>query len=402
MSEFTYNASKTLDLVRLRADTPGTNNRNHLNNAGAALMPSPVINAVTGYLTREGEIGGYEAAAEASSSLEGTYDSLGTFLNCSRDEIAIAENATIAWQRAFYSLSFGPGDRILTASAEFAANYIAFQQVAKRTGASVEIIPNDSSGVLDPEALSKMIDDRVRLIAVTWIPTNGGLINPAAAIGRIARDNGILYLLDACQAAGQTPIDVNALGCDILAATGRKFLRAPRGTGFMYMRKSVLETIEPAMIDLYGAPWTGPGGYELRPDARRFETWEKNYSVRLGLRAAVEYALEIGLEKIEERCIHLSSRLREGLRDMQAVSVHDLGAPLASIISFTVKGWEASAVMAYLTDRAINVSVSPPSSTPVDALARLLPPVVRASPHYYNTEEEVDAFLKAIAALAYS
>ncbi|NEH49678.1 aminotransferase class V-fold PLP-dependent enzyme [Rhizobium leguminosarum] len=400
MSQISRNARKTLDLLRLRADTPGTKNRNHLNNAGAALMPSPVIEAVVGYLRREGEIGGYEAAAESNSLLEGTYDSLATFVNCGRDEIAIAENATIAWQRAFYSLSFRPGDRILTASAEFAANYIAFLQVAKRTGVSIEVIPNDASGVLDPDALAKMIDDRVRLIAVTWIPTNGGLINPAAAIGRIARKNGILYLLDACQAAGQIPIDVNALGCDILTATGRKFLRAPRGTGFMYMRKSLVDKIEPAMIDLYGAPWTGPDRYELRPDARRFETWEKNCSVRLGLRAAVDYALDIGLENIEERCNHLSSKLREGLRGIRAVSVHDLGRPLASIISFTVNDWDSSSVMAYLTGKGINVSVSPPSSTPVDAYTRQLPPVVRASPHYYNTEEEIDAFLEAIASIA--
>ncbi|MBX4876872.1 aminotransferase class V-fold PLP-dependent enzyme [Rhizobium bangladeshense] len=400
MSQISRNARKTLDLLRLRADTPGTKNRNHLNNAGAALMPSPVIEAVVGYLRREGEIGGYEAAAESNSLLEGTYDSLATFVNCGRDEIAIAENATIAWQRAFYSLSFGPGDRILTASAEFAANYIAFLQVATRTGVSIEVIPNDGSGVLDPDALAKMIDDRVRLIAVTWIPTNGGLINPAAAIGRIARKNGILYLLDACQAAGQIPIDVNALGCDILTATGRKFLRAPRGTGFMYMRKPVLEKIEPAMIDLYGARLTAPNRYELRPDARRFETWEKNCSVRLGLRAAVDYALDIGLENIEERCNHLSSKLREGLRGIRAVSVHDLGTPLASIISFTVSGWDSQDVMAYLTGKGINVSVSPPSSTPVDAYTRQLPPVVRASPHYYNTEEEIDAFLEAIAGIA--
>ncbi|MBY5502432.1 aminotransferase class V-fold PLP-dependent enzyme [Rhizobium leguminosarum] len=400
MSQLSRCAPKTLDLLRLRADTPGTKNRNHLNNAGAALMPSAVIDAVTAYLNREGEIGGYEAAAEANSLLEGTYDSLATFVNCARDEIAIAENATIAWQRVFYSLSFGPGDRILTASAEFAANYVAFLQVAKRTGVSIEVIPNDASGVLDPDALARMIDDRVRLIAVTWIPTNGGLINPAAAIGRIARENGILYLLDACQAAGQIPIDVNALGCDILTATGRKFLRAPRGTGFMYMRKSVLEKIEPAMIDLYGAPLTAPDRYELRPDARRFETWEKNYSVRLGLRAAVDYALDIGLENIEERCDHLSSQLREGLRGMRAVSVYDLGSPLASIISFTVSGWDSQDVMAYLTNKGINVSVSPPSSTPVDAYTRQLPPVVRASPHYYNSEEEIDAFLEAIASLA--
>ena len=397
MSHVSRDATDTLDIHRLRADTPGTQNRNHLNNAGASLMPSPVIEAVTHYVGREGEIGGYEAAAEANAALEATYDSVASLVNCSRDEIAIAENATIAWQRAFYSLSFKPGDRILTASAEFAANYVAFLQVAKRTGATVEVIPNDATGVLDPHALEAMLDDRVRLIAITWIPTNGGLINPAAAVGRIARRNRILYLLDACQAAGQMPIDVAALGCDMLTATGRKFLRAPRGTGFLYIRQSLLETIEPAMIDLYGAHWIAPDRYELRPDARRFETWEKNYSVRLGLRAAVDYALEIGLDRIEERCRLLSSRLREGLKDMKSVSVHDLGTQFASIISFTVGDRPSQDVMAHLTNKGINVSVSPPSSTLIDAFTRGLPPVVRASPHYYNTEAEIDSFLEAIA-----
>ncbi|RWE36056.1 MAG: aminotransferase class V-fold PLP-dependent enzyme [Mesorhizobium sp.] len=400
MSHVNRDATDALDIHRLRADTPGTQNRNHLNNAGASLMPSPVIEAVTRYVRREGEIGGYEAAAEANAALEATYDSVAALVNCSRDEIAIAENATIAWQRAFYSLSFKPGDRILTASAEFAANYVAFLQVAKRTGARVEVIPNDASGVLDPHALEAMLDDRVRLIAITWIPTNGGLINPAAAVGRIARHNGILYLLDACQAAGQLPIDVAALGCDMLTATGRKFLRAPRGTGFLYIRQSLLETIEPAMIDLYGAHWIAPDRYELRADARRFETWEKNYSVRVGLRAAVDYALEIGLDKIEERCRRLSSRLREGLNDTKSVSVHDLGTQFASIISFTVADRRSQDVMAHLTNKGINVSVSPPSSTLIDAFTRGLPPVVRASPHYYNTEAEIDSFLEAVADIA--
>ena len=385
----------SLDLARLRAETPGVSHRIHLNNAGAGLMPAPVLEAMVGYLRREAQIGGYEAAAQTAPLLDGVYDSIARLIGARREEIAVTENATAAWQMAFYALPLRPGDRILTARAEYAANYVAFLQVARRTGASIEVIPDDADGALDPDALDRMIDERVRLIAVTWVPTNGGLVNPAAAIGRIARRHAIPYLLDACQAAGQMPVDVTALGCDMLTATGRKFLRGPRGTGFLYMREDLLRRTEPAMIDHFGAPWVAPDRYELRPDARRFETWENNYAARLGLGVAVDYALAIGLEAIEERCRALADRLRSGLAGVPGVSLHDLGRNPSAIVSFSVAGVEAEAVKAKLAAQGINVSISSPSSTLLDALARHLPTLVRASPHYYNTEEEIDTLVEA-------
>ena len=216
----------------------------HLNNAGAGLMPRPVLEAMHGHLRREAEIGGYEAADEAAARLDGVYDSVARLMGAGRDEIALMENATVAWQMAFYAPGpdLRPGDRILTARAEYAANYVAFLQVARRMGVVIEVVPDDPDGVLDPEALRRMIDDRVRLIAITWIPTNGGLVNPAAEVGRVARECGVPYLLDACQAVGQMPVDVAALGCDMLSATGRKFLRGPRGTGFLYIRREAAAT----------------------------------------------------------------------------------------------------------------------------------------------------------------
>ena len=247
---------------------------------------------------------------------------------------------------AFYALAatFRPGDRILTARAEYAANYVAYLQTAQRTGVAVEVIPDDPDGVLDPAALQRMIDDRVRLIAITWIPTNGGLVNPAAEVGRIARAAGIPYLLDACQAVGQMPVDVTALGCDMLAATGRKFLRGPRGTGFLYVRRELLARLEPPMIDHFGAPWVTPDTYRLRDDARRFETWENNYAARLGLGVAVDYALALGLEAIEARCGALASRLREGLRQIPGATLYDLGRHPAAIVSFALDGVEADQI----------------------------------------------------------
>jgi len=392
----------TLDLARLRAETPGVAHRIHLNNAGASPMPAPVLDAMTAHLRRESEIGGYEAAAESATRLDGVYDSVARLVGAARDEIALTENATVAWQMAFYALAatFKPGDRILTARAEYAANYVAFLQVAKRTGAVIEVVPDDEDGALDPDALERMIDGHVRLIAITWVPTNGGLVNPAAAVGRIARAHGIPYLLDACQAVGQMPVDVEALGCDLLSATGRKFLRGPRGSGFLYARRDLMRRLEPPMIDHFAAPWTAPDRYELRPDARRFESWENSYAARLGLGVAVDYALEIGMEAIAARCQALADQLRQALGGIGGVTLHDLGRHPAAIVSFSLDGRQADSVKAQLAEKRINVSTSQPSSTLLDATARLLPVLVRASPHAFNTEKEIETLAAAIRALS--
>lgn len=388
-----------MDIARLRADTPGTANVIHLNNAGSALPPQPVLEAVQKHLAREAAIGGYEAAAEAIDAQNHAYDAIAGLINAGSDEIALIENATRAWDMAFYAMSFRPGDRILTARAEYASNYVAFLQMAKRTGAVIEVVPSDNTGALDATALERMVDARVKLIAITHIPTNGGLVNPAEEVGRIARAAGIPYLLDACQSVGQMPVDVEAIGCDMLSATGRKFLRAPRGTGFLYVRRSMLERLDPPMIDLHAATWTAPDQYTLRPDAKRFENWESFIAGRIGLGIACDYARAIGLEAIRDRSTALAERLRAGLRDIRGAAVQDLGAVRSAIVTFTLDRMAPPAIKAALAGKKINVSVSGLTSTRLDMSARGLEQVVRASPHYYNTEEEIDRTLEAIAAL---
>jgi cysteine desulfurase/selenocysteine lyase len=396
-SSSTSTASRDVDLERIRADTPAAEGQSFLYSAGSSLMPNAVVDTMIEHLRLEQRIGGYAAADQQQHRLDAVYDSLAALLNAGRDEIALVENATVGWQMAFYAFDWRPGDRILTGQAEYAANYVAYLQVARRYGVVIDLIPNDTFGAIDPEALRAMIDERVRLISITWIPTNGGLTNPAAAIGKIAREAGIPYLLDACQAVGQMPTDVKALGCDMLTGTGRKFLRGPRGTGFLYVRRELLLKLEPPMIDHFAAPWTATDTYTLRPDARRFETWENNYAARLGLGAAVDYARAIGLEAIETRCRGLAERLRDGLRALGDVTVHDLGRDPCAIVSFSIRDYPVARALADAAAANIVIGASPPASTRLDSEARGLGYILRASPHYFNSDGDVDRLISFCA-----
>ncbi len=379
-----------LNIEKLRADTPGSNEVVHFNNAGASLMPRPVVESVTGYLREEALYGGYETAEKRANELQEVYRSIATLIHALPEEIAILENATAAWNMAFYSIPFSPGDRILTSVSEYASNYLNYLNLQKRVNVEIQVIPNDEHGQTSVEALSRMMDSKVKLISITHIPTNNGLVNPAEEIGKIAGKHNCLYLLDACQSAGQYPLDVAKIGCDMLSATGRKYLRAPRGTGFLYVNQQVISQLHPPFLDLHSAEWTGRDSYRIREDARRFENWESNYAGIIGLNQAVKYLLELGIDRVWERVQYLGHLLREQLSKKAAVHVHDIGKTRCGIVSFTVDGISAEEVKQYLRKREVNVSVSTRSSTLIDMERRNLQECVRASVHYYNTEEEID------------
>jgi len=393
-----------IDVGVARALTPGCEGVVHLNNAGASLAPQPVLDAVVGHLRRESELGGYEAEWEAEAAIHGVYSSVARLVGGRPDEVALVESATVAWDAAFYAIPWQRGDRILTGRAEYVSNALAMLQVQRRHGVVVEVIDDDEHGQISLAQLADRLHDReagpVRLVALTHVPTGGGLVNPAPEVGALARDAGALYLLDACQSAGQLPLDVTGLGCDMLSATGRKFLRGPRGTGFLWVRAEVAAQLEPHVVDLRAAEWTSPDTYRLAPGARRFETWERSWANALGLGAAVDHALGWGLAEIEQRNASLAGAVRAGLAAIAGVTVRDLGLRRSAIVTFTVDGRPSAEVSAQLRARGINTSVTTAGSAQHDLPRRGITDMVRASVHYYNTEDEVAALLDAVGDLA--
>ncbi|MEM7207786.1 MAG: aminotransferase class V-fold PLP-dependent enzyme [Pseudomonadota bacterium] len=385
-----------IDVNRVRSETRGCENVIHFNNAGASLMPDVVYDALIEHLDLERNIGGYEAKTAAIEKYEHFYDATASMLNCNRSEVAFIENATRAWDMAFHSIAFKTGDKILTARSEYVSNYLGFLRAREQFGVEICPVPDDEHGQLDVNALEDMLDDSVKLIAVTHIPTQGGLVNPAHEIGQIARRRGVLFLLDACQSAGQMPLDVEAIGCDMLSGTGRKFLRGPRGTGFLYVRESALDRLTPPFIDLHAARWIDRDNYELVPDAKRFENWERFFAGQIALGTAVDYAMEIGLENIWNRVEMLGAILREKLESIDGVRCCDLGKVRCGIVTFLKNGESPDAIANRVGKAGININVSDAGSARIDMGERNIAEMNRSSVHYYNTEDEIDRFVDVL------
>lgn len=388
-----------LNIGLLRQETPGCKDLVHFNNAGAALQPRPVTEALLHHLMLEQRLGAYEAADATAPQSERFYHALARLLNCAPREIAFADSCTRAWTHLLLSIAFEPGDRILTGQAEYASNYLSLLHLAKHRGVRIDVIPNNADGTLCLDTLEKKLDDDVRLIALTHIASQNGGIQPAIEVGQLARRHRALYLLDACQSAGQLALDVHRIGCDMLTGTGRKYLRGPRGTGFMYVRHSILDYLTPPAIDLQAATWTSHDHYDLRDDARRFEMWEHNVAGKIALAVAADYACDLGLDAIEDRIVTLATQLREQLREIHGVQLHDEGRALSGIISFSVDGVPAATLQQRLRAGHINTSVIKRQNTQLDFAVRQLGDINRASVHYYNTESEIAQFCALLRTL---
>lgn len=387
----------SIDIHAVRADTPGCAEVSHFNNAGAALPPKVVHDAVVDYLAIETRRGGYETVASEAAQLDRYYSAGAELFGCRPDELAFVESATRAWSAAFTSLRFKAGDRILTGRAEYVSNALALLRAQELFGIEIVVVPDDEHGAIDVAELANQIDDRAKLIALTHVPTSNGLINPAAAVGAVAREAGVLYLLDACQSVGQIPVDVAEIGCDMCSFTGRKYLRGPRGTGGLFVRHDLLDQLSaPAGLDGGDSQWNAPFAIALSPTSARFEPFEVNFAGKAGLGAAISYLNELGIEAVGERVIMLGAELRTELGKRPAVTVEDRGADQGGIVTFSVDGFDPTAIKAHLANSNINVSVSGASSAQFDLPARGIESLVRASAHYYNTTEEIAHLVEAL------
>jgi len=378
-----------IDVERVRAETRAADTVLHLNNAGTSLPPAIVMDTVHEQLRAEEVFGGYEAEALAEPALERAYESVATLLGATTSGVAFFSGATVAWQTALTSLPWKRGDRILTSEAEYPSNVYAYQYLKNRYGVKTEYIPDDEHGQIDVDALREAIDEKTRLISVTHIPTYGGLVNPVARVGKVAKDAGILYLVDACQSVGQMHLDVEEIGCDLISGAGRKYLRGPRGTGFLWASHRAIEMMTPAFADQHSQAWTSPLDFEPVAGARRLETFERSVALQLGLGAAARYATALDTTVIEARVFALAAALRGMLSEIPGVTIRDRGERLCGIVTFTVDGFSAEEVRVALREHHINTWIVRRSASMRDFTARGLEEVTRASVHYYNTEEEL-------------
>jgi len=387
------------ELQHLRNQTIGTSQLIHFNNAGSSLPPDVVVDTVIDYLREEALAGGYETEAKYTDQINGVYDLIAQLINADRDEVAIFENASAAWSTAFKGLSFKDGDEIITSEMEYVTNLIGLVDIQNADGIKVKVIPNDEQGNFSMPEFEKAINAKTKLIMVTHISSSGGSIMPVEEIGNLAEKHQILYLVDACQSAGQLPLDVKKIKCDMLSATGRKYMRAPRGTGFLFVKKSSQDLIKPILLDFQAAGNVSLSDYTLRKDARRFELYEKSRALTLGFGKAIEYAMNIGLDRIWHRIEHLSALLRRKLAEIPGIIVHDSGDRLSGIVAFSVNGVESSEVKLRLAQIGINVSVGVAQATPIYMGKSRLSAILRASVHYYNTEEEINTLCQELSAM---
>jgi selenocysteine lyase/cysteine desulfurase len=389
------------NLARWRAETPEVARLNHLNNAGAALAPLPVRRAVAEYLDREAALGGYEAAESSVEQLRGAGESVGALIGARGRNIALTQNATTAFAQAMATFDFRPGDRIVTSRADYASNQIMYLALAQRLGVEVVRVPDAPQGGIDPDALEEeAARRRPTLVAVTWVPTNSGLVQPVEAVGEVCRRLDIPYLVDACQAVGQLVVDVDRVGCDYLAAAARKFLRGPRGIGFLYAADRVIEAgAYPIAVDMHGATWSDPDRFTLTPDARRFESWEISPALVAGVGAAAAYALEVGIPTAAARASGLAAYARARLAEIDGVRVLDRGPSLCAIATAEIAGRDAESLKLALRARGINTSATDRDDAVIDMDEKGARSALRLSPHYYNTPEEIDAAIATLAEL---
>ncbi|GAB1446697.1 aminotransferase class V-fold PLP-dependent enzyme [Flammeovirgaceae bacterium] len=386
-----------MNLEAIRKDTPGCQFKIHFNNAGASLPPLPVTEAIRNYILFESTTGGYEAADIKKTEVQEFYISVAKLINTEENNIAFTSSATNSFSLAISSIPFERGDTVLIANEDYISNQIAFLSLQERFGIKLIRAKSLSTGGVDLNDMEELINKHhPKLVSLTHVPTNTGLIQPVEIVGKMCNSKEILYLVDACQSAGQIPLDVKKIGCDFLTATMRKFLRGPRGAGFLYVSDRVLEKkLTPLFVDMRGAEWTGPDTYEVRMTSKRFEEWELPYALVVGSKEAINYALNIGVENINARNKVLCNLLKNKLHSIKLKAL-DIGQDQSSIITIEMPGKHPNEVLQYLRALNINTSTAHRSNAQIDFKSKMVDWALRISPHYFNTEDEIDSLIQSL------
>ncbi|MFG6083164.1 aminotransferase class V-fold PLP-dependent enzyme [Paracoccus litorisediminis] len=394
--------SAQLDVAQLRAGTPGCNHVIHFNQAGAGLPPAEVADAMRSRIELEARHGPMETASSGEEIKAQARELAAGLIGCKPAELAFMSSTGTAWGMPVASLpEFRAADRILVSQQEWGGNLATLRYKAARAGATVEPMPTRQDGVTDLDALRTMIDKHVRLICLTWLPCNGGLIDDAEGIGRIAQQHDIPYIVDAAQAVGQIPVDVRQIGCDVLVSTARKHLRGPRGTALLYVREAFLDRLSPPWGDHVSMPYLDEMP-QPRTDARRFESSEMSAVLMAGLQAALTLATRIGIDEIQARVSNMSAFLRQRLEEIPGVTVLDRGTRLSGLVAFNLDNMVAGAVQSRLRERGIAIGSNGMAYTPLDMNLRGLDQVARATVSYLTTEAEIDALCAAVRDCAIS
>jgi selenocysteine lyase/cysteine desulfurase/glycine/D-amino acid oxidase-like deaminating enzyme len=395
--------SRPIDLAAERARTPGCHPVTgrprlvHLNAAGAALPTTEVLDAVLAHLRREAEMGGYEAAVAMQDELRAVYTSAATVLGCPPDDIALVESATVGWHRVIDALGPQPGERILATRSTYVSMALNLLELGRRRSVEIEILPTAADGRVDLDALRSALARPAAFVTASHVPTSSGLIEPVPEIGALSRAANVPFVLDATQSVGQLPVDVGLIGADALVATGRKFLRGPRGTGLLYVSPGLRARSRSTMRDVRGTAWSGARDYRVTDTALGLETWEASHALRLGLGAALDQLATLGVERVAAYLDGLGRRLRAGLDSLPHITVHDPAASGGGIVTFSRAGEDPVQTQRRLALAGFAVVCVPASHGQWDLGPRGVGSVVRASVHVYNGPDDVDALLSFLA-----
>lgn len=389
---------KTADV---RRDIPLLEEVIYLDAASTTPTPRPVVEAMNDYFynynANTGR-GAYGIANKATQKMEEARTKMARFVNSEPDEIILTKNTTEAINLVAHSLKVGKGDNIVVPNIEHHSNLIPWINL-KRQGVELRMVNADEHGIVHPDAVDKVVDENTRLVTITHISNAIGSVQPVEEIAEITEDRGSLYLIDAAQSVGHFKVDVKKLKADFVAFPGHKALLGPVGTGFLYCGKDSQDELEPLLLGGGTVENVTLDNFNLAEAPACFEGGTQNIAGLIGLGAAIDYLGRIGLSKLEKHGKKLTEALYQGIQDVENVTLYGSPENIYGIVSFNIDNINPHDV-AKILDETRSICVRSGFHCAIPSIKHIgaydLDGTVRASMHYYNTLEEIDALVDTI------